>query len=273
MVISFKHGKRKAFWDFVDLNIVRIDKLFSIFEWYCFSQKEMKEQITRVLGECNLSPFNFRGWHEGTSTYIAVRENGEKFFVKKSRHKEAIEAEVDNLSYIEKNAKKELFETCKVVEKISMKHYAFVIETFLDGQVLSGELFIEEIGIQEKEGIVRKLHEIIQDFQRINFLHADFTPKNILIAKDGRIQIIDFEYSQIVNGNIKNTRLNTAKKRKLIHLGGDYSMENGIYDDAFSLTQIIRMHMPEFIERNHEEWREINLLVGKLQYEIKKKVK
>lgn len=265
--MNFKYGKRKALWDFIDLNLARLYKAKSILLWHVKERGNFCTHLKEKMGIDSVEIFNFRGWHEGTSTFLGIDKDGNKIFIKRSEFPEFVDAEIASIDYLDITCRDYPVHTCKVIGSGVFKKYGFVIESYIEGTSLKS-LMDQNLEESYKSELILELYKIITQLREAAFIHGDFTPQNILVH-DNKLYLIDFEYSLIMKQGYENYRVKTAKKRKMIHLGGEYAMENGVIDDAFSLVQIVRNFYPEFAVIHPQEWINMNLDIGKLQFDMR----
>lgn len=78
-----------------------------------------------------------------------------------------------------------------------------VCEEYIDGKKLS------DIDLTEKqaENVMIRLCSALEDIHKLGIVHRDIKPSNIMIGKDGKIKLIDFEAARFVKENSeKDTR-------------------------------------------------------------------
>lgn len=98
--MNFKYGKRKALWDFIDLNLARLYKAKSILLWHVKERGNFCTHLKEKMGIDSVEIFNFRGWHEGTSTFLGIDKDGNKIFIKRSEFPEFVDAEFASIDYL-----------------------------------------------------------------------------------------------------------------------------------------------------------------------------
>ena len=71
--------------------------------------------------------------------------------------------------------------------------YGYVIEEYVSGETL--EALLEKEGVLSEERtieLVSQLLLIVIEIHKMNIVHRDISPKNILISTDGIVKLIDF---------------------------------------------------------------------------------
>jgi serine/threonine protein phosphatase PrpC len=73
------------------------------------------------------------------------------------------------------------------------RHYLYTATEFVDGQTLS-QWMIDNPGpdLETVRGLVEQIAKGLRAFHRLEMLHQDLRPDNIMIDKDGTVKIIDF---------------------------------------------------------------------------------
>ncbi len=238
--------------------------IYCYIDWILVGRKRIIEKINSCVGEVKLRPFNIRGWHNGTSTFIAIDRDQKKYYVKKSTNKKAILSEIESINFLRKSIRtnEDAFDVCDIICSTD----TFVVESFLPGNQLSNKTFVDSLDEDEKEMIISKLQLIVEKFHQIGFIHADFTPKNIII-NSGNINIIDFEYSIMLDSRKRENSI-SKNNNKLRDIGSTYAMGIGVVDDAYSLSQIAKYLIPDIISTNYNLWRNINTLIGLHQCDL-----
>lgn len=245
----------------------RVDVIVLYFDWILFTKKMICKEISEHdLGNCTVIPYHIRKWHNGTSVFIAETKGGAKYFIKRSLNKKAILAETKLLSELVDISDFVDAKVCKLL--MISSNQEFVVEEYVDAKPLSDKQYVSSISLDEKIIILNKLIELVNELQSRGIVHADFTPKNLLVSEGREIYLIDFEYSLIKKDENYNEPVNviTSNMNKLRSLGSEYSMRNGIFDDAYSLMTIAKYLVPDLISYDYNLWRRINLMIGKLQF-------
>ena len=130
----------------------------------------------------------------------------------------------------------------KPYQQTRERHYIYVATEFIDGQTLSQWMIDNpRPDVETVRGIVEQIAKGLQAFHRLEMLHQDLRPDNIMIDKLGTVKIIDFGATRVAGitemqapgepGNILGTAQYTAPE---YFLG-----ETGIaQSDQFSLGVI-----------------------------------
>ena len=81
-------------------------------------------------------------------------------------------------------------------------HTAYLVMEYIDGKTL--KQYLEEKGAPlSEEETLRLIRPILNDLQKIHeegIIHRDISPENIMLAKDGRVVLIDFGAARISTG-------------------------------------------------------------------------
>jgi serine/threonine protein phosphatase PrpC len=122
------------------------------------------------------------------------------------------------------------------------RHYLYVATEFIDGQTLAQWMVDNpKPDLETVRGIVEQIAKGLQAFHRLEMLHQDLRPNNIMIDKTGTVKIIDFGATRVAGivemsppaepGNILGTAQYTAPEYFLGEAGSACS-------DLFSLAVI-----------------------------------
>ncbi len=122
------------------------------------------------------------------------------------------------------------------------RHYLYVAMEYIDGQTLAQWMVDNpRPSLETVRGIVEQIAKGLQAFHRLEMLHQDLRPNNIMIDKTGTVKIIDFGATRVAGiaeivpmagrGNILGTAQYTAPEYFL----GEHGTERS---DQFSLGVI-----------------------------------
>lgn len=212
----------------------------------------------------SLVPFGVDHWHNGTSVFVAETKNGDRFFVKKSGSARAVEAETEAIRFWKGRNAGTCFRTCDVLTSSFAGKGGFVVESFLSMKSLADPVFVATMSQAERLSMIRRLRDVVRYFHEASFVHSDFTPKNIF-ADGSTVCITDFEFSFWPGAGIGRIDIPGSL---IEEIGSSCAMGNGIADDAFSLLQIAKFLLPDFLRIDRDLWEEINLMIGRLQYDM-----
>ena len=78
------------------------------------------------------------------------------------------------------------------------RNYLYVVTEFVDGQTLTQWMIDNpKPGLETVRGIVEQIARGLQAFHRLEMLHQDLRPENIMIDKTGTVKIIDFGSTKV----------------------------------------------------------------------------
>jgi serine/threonine protein kinase len=134
----------------------------------------------------------------------------------------------------------------KPCEQSRKREYLYVATEYIDGQTLSQWMIDNpKPSLETVRGIVEQIAKGLQAFHRLEMLHQDLRPDNIMIDRTGTVKIIDFGATRVAGitemtgalgpGEILGTAQYTAPEYFLGHAGTERS-------DLFSLG-VITYHM------------------------------
>ncbi len=130
----------------------------------------------------------------------------------------------------------------KPCQQTRERHYLYVATEYIDGQTLSQWMIDHpRPSLETVRGIVEQIAKGLQAFHRLEMLHQDLRPDNIMIDKTGTVKIIDFGATRVAGivemaaanepGDIMGTAQYTAPEYFLGEAGSALS-------DQFSLGVI-----------------------------------
>ena len=130
----------------------------------------------------------------------------------------------------------------KPCQQTRERHYLYVATEYIDGQTLSQWMIDHpRPSLETVRGIVEQIAKGLQAFHRLEMLHQDLRPDNIMIDKTGTVKIIDFGATRVAGivemaaanepGDILGTAQYTAPEYFLGEAGSALS-------DQFSLGVI-----------------------------------
>ena len=78
------------------------------------------------------------------------------------------------------------------------RHYLYVATEYIDGQTLSQWMIDNpKPTVETVRGIIEQIAKGLQAFHRLEMLHQDLRPENIMIDKQGTVKIIDFGATRV----------------------------------------------------------------------------
>lgn len=198
--------------------------------------------------------FKFLDW---TTHTIYFKANFEKnfFFIKLLKHENNNIREAEVLKYISNSEYAAL--APKLIYESPIKNKYVVVTEIIEGGILKEKNIDFELFLL----ITDQFIEILNSLQKLEIVHCDIRPSNIIITPSKQVKLIDFEYA--ICKSIQN--LNNLKfENKLIlqNLGEEYSCKGFIWDDAYSFYRITK----NIIEFN--EYRESDLYIVNKKVDI-----
>ena len=114
-----------------------------------------------------------------------------------------------------------------------------VITRFVPGYSLE-ELIHLGMTKNEKEQILKQLRLLSEEIRRINYMHRDIRPAN-LIFSNGHLYLIDYQFAvpQNQDGSFQELAFVTEHPNIQKCLGDIYRYPGDMWDDIYSLNKII----------------------------------
>jgi serine/threonine protein phosphatase PrpC/predicted Ser/Thr protein kinase len=86
----------------------------------------------------------------------------------------------------------------KPCAQIRKRHFMYIVTEFIDGQTLTQWMIDnQKPGIETVRGIVEQIARGLRAFHRLEMLHQDLRPDNIMIDSTGTVKIIDFGSTKV----------------------------------------------------------------------------
>lgn len=83
--------------------------------------------------------------------------------------------------------------------KDNSQYYVYVVMEYLDGTVLSEYLYSRELTLKDIEDIFRQIVDGLDAIHKKNIVHRDLKPQNIFITENGKIKLLDFGLSKLID--------------------------------------------------------------------------
>lgn len=118
------------------------------------------------------------------------REDKKKYFIK-------INPKEKNMKEVyEKIRKIESEKIINKIEYIEKERYEIIIYEYIEGENLYNYIKKRKIGYEEIKEIIKQIIEGIYELHKRNIIHCDLKLENILINKEKKIKIIDYDISK-----------------------------------------------------------------------------
>lgn len=181
------------------------------------------------------------GENNDRKTWLVRQKNSNKIFVLK-------EIEIENISIYESLQYIKNRHLAAVKNIIEIENKAVVIEEYISGDILADKIENKNITKEDALDYTCQLFEVLSELEKVNIVHRDITPKNILISSDNVVKLIDFWISRKTKeGRTKDTTiLGTAGYAAPEQFG---FMQTDIRSDIYSIGvvfhEMLTGKMPE----------------------------
>lgn len=209
----------------------------------------------------NVKIYNYKYWHFGYMYFRGFYRN-KQVFIKYNKYFDIIEHE---FNIIKKICKCSHYLSNKIPHVYELKKIGkggYLIEDFFELSSLK-----DEIGVISKEKcktISEEIIRVLEEFQRIHFLHLDINLSNLYLNSKSEIYLIDFGYSTFNENESFNYLKKKQKKFVINHLNEYSRLEIGCIDDAVSFLMICSDLNSDFIRDETSKWKKLNSLSNKL---------
>lgn len=89
----------------------------------------------------------------------------------------------------------------EVIDIFSCGGFLYIIEEYLEGELLSNVIDTRKLSHREVLSIGRQLFHALLVLHEHQIVHRDIKPENILMDKDGTVKLIDFDIARIFTEN------------------------------------------------------------------------
>ena len=181
------------------------------------------------------------GENNDRKTWLVRQKNSNKIFVLK-------EIEIENISIYESLQYIKNRHLAAVKNIIEIENKAVVIEEYISGDILADKIENKNITKEDALDYTCQLLEVLSELEKVNIVHRDITPKNILISSDNVVKLIDF-------GIWRNTKEGRTKDTTILGTAGYAApeqfgfMQTDIRSDIYSIGvvfhEMLTGKMPE----------------------------
>jgi len=205
--------------------------------WRTFVFREYRSVLLKETGIRDLQPYRYAHWH--LCKYFRGTLNDQPIFIKTSKIKNIIDSEVSNNAILSATGAPVL----KVLQTHSWGSLCSVIMEWFDGITLRD--FVCSMDTSRFAALDRRIARFVQIIDALyegNIVHRDFTPDNLLVANDKRVErdivLIDLGFA----GSPESLAASDISTDPWIlkRLGNGYYEQRLIWDDAFAAETIIR---------------------------------
>lgn len=127
-----------------------------------------------------------------------------------------------------------------------------IVMEFLEGDNLGDLIEQNKLSENQKETIVRELEDIAKSLLNIGIVHRDIRPQNLILAKDGHLKLIDFQFA-VEYKHYREDKYIKRKPKLIKHLGDEFAPDDMYtWDDFYSISKILKLldKKSEYIDKN-----------------------
>lgn len=155
----------------------------------------------------NYKIISFLGKGSFSSVYKCINKNGEYFalkifnleyvFSESQKKKSRINKEIDSLKSVESDFVMKYFEHGSYMD--GEIEYLFLVLEFIEGEPLTKYIEKNNLDFENKIRVFEEILNALNAIHKCNIIHRDLKPDNIMITNDGKIKLIDFGLSKIID--------------------------------------------------------------------------
>jgi serine/threonine protein kinase len=233
--------------------LIKLKFIINNIFWLVLKFPEFKLLFNR-LSFYDIKLFKFLDWTSHTFYFKANLEE-KNIFIKLFKHENKNIREAEVLKYISNSESGAL--APKLIYESPIKNKFIIVTEIIEGGILKEKNIDFDFFLL----IADQFIEILNSLQKLDVVHCDIRPNNIIITPSKKVKLIDFEFA--ICKSIQNlNNLNFENKLILQNLGEEYSCEGFIWDDAYSFYRIIK----NILEFN--EYRESDLYIANEKVDI-----
>lgn len=188
--------------------------------------------VLKQTGASAIRQFKFSNWHDGYAYYTGYKA-GVKVFIK-------IDLGLQFLSndYLAYRLLKEEVKTIAIEEFYAEDEFQVAIFPYVQGRNLT------EQDIIDAPSLLEEVRYVLERFYELGLIHRDVRLENFMLV-ESQLYIIDFTFITSLphsanNYNFKKLNINDSRQKKVLRkLGGRLNPEQYVWNDFYSVTQII----------------------------------
>lgn len=116
----------------------------------------------------------------------------------------------------------------------------FVASEFIEGDLLENLLKDNKLDEPQRINIAQQLVEISDVLMETRLVHRDVRPANLMLDKDGKLKLIDYQFVVCCDNYIENRWIITHDPSRLKPLGNVYAQSSYIWDDQWSIHKVMK---------------------------------
>lgn len=236
---------------------IKCREIFLSLFYYILDYKNIKSMFEGIGVEC-FKILKTSYWTRKVS-FFYCEVSGRPLFVKQYKGIYSLTREVQVLNYLNSYNDRNI-----VNIEFSEKNQNSL---FLGMEVVDGTTISENFFRKDRDCIISVIEQTVAFLDRLNeyqVIHCDIRPDNIMLDKCYNLKVIDFEYS-VVKSIDNLSQLSASNNDKIENLGGQFSCEGLVWDDAYSFYSIYSL----FLKNTKFEK---DLLINSRLYELKKRI-
>ncbi len=231
-----------------------------------FRKKTVIQRVNESGIHCTgIEPFHFRKWHNKTALFTIKDDQGNSYFLKASRRIRTIIRETESINLIQANQERIPLKVIDILCEYHTEKWGFFVQPFVAGTTLEELIEKKELSEEKSYELIDTLEQSVAEFQRLSFVCADMTPKNIIIDANGEVYLIDFEFAHLPNSESMPIQI---RPHQIKYIGGKFGLGIGLADDGYSLLCIARKLIPDLLSRDYELWLRLNKGIGICQCDL-----
>lgn len=122
---------------------------------------------------------------------------------------------------------------------------AAVAHDYLPGRTLGELLSAKSVEAGLAAQLADEMIRIAEALSRLGFCHRDVRPDNLLLADDGRLKLIDFQFATKIDCRAETPFSKRHWKCTLAGLGDEYRFRRGLWNDRLAFARCLR-ELPDF---------------------------
>ena len=169
-----------------------------------------------------------------------------QYFKGKTKDDEAVFVKWGGYGSICKNEFKKMEVLYKNNPKNFLKPYYYkndgdlknIVMEFVEGENLRDLIENENLNDEQKNLVINDLESIAKSLQEEKIVHRDILLRNFILAKDGHLKLIDFQFA-VSSDKYEEDPYILENSQLIAKLGEEFALGAYVWDDCYSISKII----------------------------------
>ena len=167
--------------------------------------------------------------------FRAKTKDDEPVFVKWGGYGSICKNEFKKMESLYKNNKENFLKPYYYKNDGELKN---IVMEFVEGENLRDLVENDRLGEEQKQIVITDLESITKSLQEEKIVHRDILLRNFVLAKDGHLKLIDFQFAVSYDKYEEDPYI-LENSQLIAKLGEEFALGSYVWDDCYSLSKII----------------------------------